>query len=256
MIKNRLTLLLFIFSIKLFGQTVEPSVQYYKNGQLFWKGQHICDNGKTGGKVCYMAGFWTYWYENGIKKLETYHWFKNTYGDSRDLYINMWSADGKQILKDGSGIYYTDDTSHKDHCDSTVYEMKDSIKNGNFKSYRRYYPDKYFLVSYGQFKDGKPFGLHKFRDTIRLVDEEITYENGKRISNYKYLDDGLRVREEGKKIDWKKEGIWKFYHKGLIWKEVNYKDDNATGEIKEFIYNKKNKLIKTKTYMPDTNGSR
>ena len=252
MLKNNLIIFILALSFNTFGQTIEPSVQYYKSGQLYWKGQHICDTTQNG-KTCYMAGFWTYWYENGTKQLETFHWYKNNYADSRDLYINMWLVDGKQILKDGNGIYYSTGYPH----DSLVFEIKDSVENGSFQQYRSYDNSKYFLIGSGQYKNSQRVGTFKLSDTVQRISTEITYENENEICNYKYFYPNFSVKEEGQKINSKKEGLWKYYtENGLLLKEVNYKDGGEFGERKEYTYDKKGKLKKTETYTADKNGSR
>ncbi len=200
-----------------------------------------------------MAGFWTYWHENGAKKLETFHWYKNNYINSRDLYINMWLADGKQILKDGNGIYFTTGYPH----DSLVFEIKDSVKNGSFQQYRSFEGSKYFLVGSGKYKNAKRVGTFTLRDTVQRISTEIKYENENEICDYKYYHQNFRVKEEGQKINNKKEGLWKYYlDNGLLLREINYKDNIEFGEHKDYYYDKKGKLKKTDTYTVDKNGSR
>lgn len=253
MLKINLTILILTLSFNLFGQTIEPSVEYYKNGQLFWKGQHICNTTPLGGKIGYMAGFWTYWYENGSEKLETFYWYKNNFVDSRVLYINMWLADGKQILKDGNGIYYT--TAYPN--DSLVFEIKDSVENGSFQQYRSFDKSKYFLVGSGQYKNSKRQGTFKLRDTVQRISEETRYENENEICDYKYYYPNFQLKEEGQKINNNKDGLWKYYlENGLLSKEVNYKNGVEYGERKDYFYDKKGKLKKTNTYTTDKNGSR
>jgi MORN repeat variant len=86
---------------------------YYDNGQLE----------KFGGVINQeKQGLWTYYYEDGIKRLEiTFRdnkhdgawteWYEDgeiaeegEYKNGEYIVINFWTKDGKQLLKDGTGM--------------------------------------------------------------------------------------------------------------------------------------------------------
>jgi len=243
MLKNILTIIIFVFSFSLSGQTIEPSTDHYLTGEIYWKGQHYCDT--IGGyKTCFPIGLWTYWHQNGQKMLETFD-RKISDNSTSTRYVNMWLPTGQQILKDGNGTYYEDESHGGGDCDSLVYQITDSIKHGPYKRYRLYKGSSYFLVETGQYNHNKKEGKFKFRDTVRyLIEEETVYNNDdKETSNYKYLHKNLRVKEEGNTKNGRTEGLCKFYNeKGILVKEVNYKNDSEFGEYKEFFSNGKIKV--------------
>src|SRR5689334_17934020 len=94
--RTLITLLSTFFSISSIGQEIRLDSSLYEDGQLEYKGTYLYRNNSG-----FQYGLWQYWYEDGKKKLEFL-------GDSlQDKYINMWAGDGKQILKDGQGFYYS-----------------------------------------------------------------------------------------------------------------------------------------------------
>lgn len=111
----------------------------YENGRLESKGVYLYRDGSG-----FQYGLWQYWYEDGKKKLEFL-------GDSlQDKYINIWAGDGKQMLKDGQGFYYSIGPQ-PELTDSLVYQITDSIKHGEYKRYRSWYDKPYYLVETGQY---------------------------------------------------------------------------------------------------------
>lgn len=183
----------------------------YDNGNLEYKGMRY--KGENGD---YQIGLWQYWYEDGHKELES---FEDTSNTSRN--INMWSADGVQILKDGRGYYYSIEPQ-SELTDSLVFQIKDSIKQGEFKRYRSYHGD-YFLVETGMYENEKQSGKFSFRDTVLKV-IQVRY----------YADDKQNGTESN------------YYYNGKLKDSVNYLNDNEEGEYKE--YSKDQILIKSCSY--------
>lgn len=261
--RNILIIIVFVFSFNLYCQTIKPSIDHYLSGRIFWKGQDICDTSDNGSKYCFPIGLWTYWHENGKKMLELNHRIIKPKLYTNTLYLSMWLPDGTQILKDGNGTYYEDEPHGGGDRDSLVYQITDSIKHGPCKRYRLYKESSYFLVETGQYNRNKKDGMFKFRDTVRyLIENETVYSNDEETSNYKLLHKNLLVKEAGRKVNGLKEGVCKFYDdKGVLIKEVNYKNGAEYGDYKEFYPNGKIKvqgqythtkgLVKVTSFDPD-----
>lgn len=215
------------------AQTIEPDLEYYNSGQLKWKGQKQCVTIKDD-KECKPVGFWVHYYKNGEKKLETFEIVKKNNTSEPTRYINMWQQDGYQILKNGVGFYFEKDNRGGGEYDSSTYQIKDSLWNGSFTRYRKQGARNYYLVETGQFSDAKKYGTFKFRDTVKLYEEETVYDV-KEISTYRYYHPNFKLKEEGRAENAKKEGLSKFYNdKGILVKEVNYKNGTEFGEYKEY----------------------
>lgn len=217
------------------GQTIEISINNYKSGKIYWKGQNSCDT-STGSKICVPFGNWNYWYPNDQKKLETFVIAGKYKYSPLVKYINMWLENREQILKGGNGIYYDNDSYGCPGAnDSLVYEIKDSIKNGVYSCYRTYKDHKSFLVESGQYANSERTGVFIYKDTIQLIVKETLYDNENEICNYKYLHTNFLTREEGKIINGKKEGLWKYYtSKGQLSRECNFKNGEIF-ESKDFL---------------------
>jgi antitoxin component YwqK of YwqJK toxin-antitoxin module len=232
------------------AQTIEPDLEYYNSGQLKWKGQKQCITIKDD-KECKPTGFWVHYYKNGEKKLEL---LENVYKNNTSAptsYINMWQQDGFQILKNGIGFYFEKDNRGSGEYDSSSYQIKDSLWNGLFFHYRKHGASDYYLIETGQYSDAKRYGTFKFRDTVKLYEEETNYDE-KETSTYKYFHSNFKVKEEGKTLNGKKEGLCKFYNdKGTLISEVNYKNGAEFGEYKEYH---ENGVLKVKGQYKHTSG--
>ncbi len=216
-----------------FAQTVENDIEYYSSGQMKWKGQKYCVSLKDD-KECKPSGQWTYWYKDGQKKSESYFPLGKNNSIPPTRYINMWQQDGYQILKNGVGYYYEKENRGGGEYDSLTYQIKDSLCNGSFSRYHKQKERNYYLVETGQYSDGKRYGVFKLRDTVKLVEEQTNYDENETCT-YKYLHLNFKTKEEGKMINGKKEGLNKTYNdKGVLIKEMNYKNDSEFGEYKEY----------------------
>lgn len=237
-----LSLFICILFTRSFSQTIEPDLEYYNSGQLKWKGQKQCVVVKED-KECKPIGFWVHYYKSGEKKLETFDIVYKNGTTAPTRYINMWQQDGYQILKKGVGFYFEKENRGSGEFDSLTYQVKDSVWNGSFSHYRKQKGRNYYLVETGQFSEGKRYGSFKFRDTVQLYEEETVYD-AKETSSYRYFHPNFKLKEEGKTIASKKEGLCKFYSdKGILSKEVNYKNGAEFGDYKEYH---DNGAVKTK----------
>ena len=91
---------------------METFKSFYNNGQIEKTGELINDQ---------KQGLWTHYYENGLKRLQAnfkndkydgvwIEWYENgqiaeegEYKNGEYLVFNFWSADGSQLLKEGTG---------------------------------------------------------------------------------------------------------------------------------------------------------
>jgi antitoxin component YwqK of YwqJK toxin-antitoxin module len=220
------TFLLPIFS---FSQNTKPDYDYYENGQVHWKGEMVLkDNAYS------PIGLWQYWHEDGKSKLETWD---DT--NSQTKYINMWLPTGEQILKNGQGYMYEVWPGGDQEADSTVYEVKDSIKQGYARVYRLYKGGSYFFVMEGQL-DRNSLRTSKwvYRDTVHRNAFETYYEDDKENGPYKRFYLNGTLREIGQNKNDKEEGDWKYYNlNGILIKECSYKGGKLIGIYREYYDN-------------------
>jgi antitoxin component YwqK of YwqJK toxin-antitoxin module len=219
----------------LFGQTISVDTDYYLSGKIHWKGNMLqVDNSSS------PIGLWEYWHENGIKKLET--WDDSS---SKTFYLNMWLPNGEQILKNGQGLLYEIWPLGGNEWDSSVYQIKDSIKQGFYRGYRLYPKNKYFQVFTGQYDiNSKKTGEWIFKDTVVYKNWLIEY----------YLDDKLNgrsqhlfsngiIKDSGQYKYDSQEGEWRYYYSnGKLFKVCNYKEGNLINDYQEFYKNQKIKI--------------
>ncbi len=216
-----LMLPLFIFSQKIWVHT-----DYHENGQLHWKGNMLeVDNSSS------PVGLWEYWYEDGSKQLET--WDDSS---SKSYYLNMWLPNGEQILKNGQGVLYEIWPLGGNEWDSSVYQIKDSIKQGYYKGYRSYPGGKYFLAYQGQYdKNSKKTGEWKFKDTIYKSWLIENYNNGKLngLKEHFYMD-GM-IKDSGQYKNDEQHSEWKYYYQdNTIGKVCSYTGGRLIGIYKEY----------------------
>lgn len=229
----------FSFGLHSFGQKTETSTDYYFNGQLHWKGEML-----QIGNYSHPIGLWQYWHEDGKLKLETWDHGKRGNDFVKTRYINMWTSTGEQILKDGEGFMYEVWPGGDQEADSTIYQVKDSIKQGYSKVYRLYRGGEYFLVMEGNYDSNSlKTGKWVFRDTVLGNAFEWYYENDKKngLEKWFYPDGGLR--EIGQYKNDEEEGEWRYYDSGgPMIKICNYKTGKLIGPYKEYYPNGKIKV--------------
>jgi antitoxin component YwqK of YwqJK toxin-antitoxin module len=177
----------------------------------------------------------TNWYENGQKMSEEIQ------TDSKlTKYINYWTQDGFQTLKDGNG-FMVEKMAFRTN-DSTVFTVRDSLKNGRFISYT-FENGIYTKVSTGTYKNGLEQGL----DTMFFPSEKVyltrTYVNDEESGqSTEYYENG-KIKEQGLLKGFYKEGLWTYYDDaGIVTKTINYLHNNMSGQYCEFYPNGKLKV--------------
>jgi uncharacterized protein len=220
------TIIVPFFSV---SQTTKTDYDYYENGQVHWKGELLLK-----GNAYHPIGLWQYWHEDGKLKLETWD-----DGKSKTKYVNMWLPTGEQILKTGQGTMYEIWPGGDQEADSTIFEIKDSIKQGSAKIYRLYKGGSYFFVMGGQYdKNSEETGKWTYRDTVHGNASECYYLNGKKNGLYKrfYLDGALG--ECGQYKNDYEDGEWKYFtNNGSLIKECSFKAGKLIGQYKEYYPN-------------------
>lgn len=179
------------------------------------------------------VGVWKYYNRKGqlIKEIA---YDQNSH---REKYLNQWDNSGKQILKNGNGFYYKIDFLNGD---STVYEIKDSVKQ-SFTVWRKnknYYIFK--KVSYGnKLSDSKVISFYENGSILSTYEKKRFMHHGSYMKFYKnkvLAESGYY--KNGEKID-----NWKYRDfNGNIYKDCNYLNGRLFGEFKEYH---KNGTIKT-----------
>jgi antitoxin component YwqK of YwqJK toxin-antitoxin module len=233
--KPLLILLQILLPLLIFSQKIWVDTDYHENGNLHWKGNMLeIDNSSS------PIGFWEYWYEDGSKQLET--WEDSS---SKSFYLNMWLPSGEQILKNGQGVLFEKWPLGGNEWDSSVYQIKDSIKQGYYKGYRLYPKHKYFQVYQGQYdSNSKKTGEWTFKDSVVYKHWSVEYYmndklNGK--SQHNYLNRILK--DSGQNKDDLQDGEWREYHpNGNLLKVCNYEKGNLIGVYQEYHTNKKIKV--------------
>jgi antitoxin component YwqK of YwqJK toxin-antitoxin module len=218
-----------LFPYLSFSQKTKTDYDYYGNGQVHWKGELLI-NGNSYSPI----GLWQYWHEDGRLKLET--WDDTS---SKTKYVNMWLPTGEQTLKNGQGFMYEVWPGGDQEADSTVYEVKDSIKHGHARVYRLYKDGSYFFVMEGRLDgNSQRTGKWTYRDTIHGNAFETYYEDDKENGSYKRFYLNGSAREIGQNKNDQEEGEWKYFNlKGTLIKECSYKSGNLIGIYREYYDN-------------------
>lgn len=202
---------------------------YYKNGQLHWKGymKNITDPLRSY-TYAVPTGLWKYWYENGQIQAETVH---SPYNKTK--YINMWSSNGIQLLKDGQGISYS--VSSIQQKDSMVYTIKDSLYNGAFYQFRVGKNNKYELIAQGNYVDNEVEGKYTFQSNSKGIKYEVFYKKNKYHGSYKRWNNANILLQKTEYYEGKAHGISEYYNKkGQLTVTKNFQNGEKVGEEVEY----------------------
>ena len=212
-----------------FSQKTKTDYDYYENGQVHWKGELLLR-----GNPYSPIGLWQYWHEDGKLKLEAWDDI-----NSKTKYINMWLPTGEQILKNGHGFMYEVWPGGDQEADSTVYEVKDSTKQGYSRVYRLYEGGIYFFVMEGRLdRNSQRIGRWVYRDTVHGNAFETCYQDDKENGDYRRFYLNGTLRESGQNRDDKEEGEWKYFNpNGVLIKQCSYKGGKLIGIYREYYDN-------------------
>ena len=157
-------------------------------------------------------------------------------------------------------IIATRDFTANDGSSYTIFydQKKNKVSEGKEIGKEREGEWKYYhkaskvLMSTENYKNGKLQGLKTVYYPNAKVAEEMTYQNGSREGNYKkygqngtlledatyknnefngdavFYDADGAIASRGKFVNGKKAGMWQFYTKGKLTKEVNMSDPKAS----------------------------
>ena len=225
----KLTILSIIICTKLFSQEVRQYRDFYESGKIYVRGSNIQVDSISSADL----GLWTYWYENGNKLSEE---IRND--PFLTKYINCWTGNGQQICTNGNGKFYQTWTDIGFSDDSTIYTIKDSIKQEQFVCFVPYKKDRIKRAE-GNYINGQRQGeVTYFYETGEMLFTQIytdDKENGLRKEFYK----NGKLKEEGFQKQSIQDGVWTFYNsKGVLEKKITY-ERNRQKHLVEFHSNGK-----------------
>lgn len=219
-----------LFSNIAFSQITKPTQKHYPSGEIYWKGYYLID---TSGRnlSAQPTGLWTYWYENGARKAEIIQI------GSDQRYINMWLPDGKQILKDGNGIFVSTDPFNHFELDSCIYNIVDSFMTGKFISYKKIEGQDSFGITTGQYVKNKRYGTFTYTSTSVVISNFV---DDKETGAFFIKTLEGKVLTEGTRLDGFHDGRWTWYNEnGLIQKIRNFNKGAIVGQFIDYHENGK-----------------
>ncbi len=195
-----------IYQTGYFHRNAQDSIwkTYYENGQLSSMGN--MDKGE-------LVGKWVDYYENGQIAKESY------VDDSTRLRTNnFWNSKGKQIIKNGNGVF-------KSYADNgqliEIGTIEEGLRKGLWKTYYNSGTQKEEIQYVGDYAEVKNCWDKDGTQTI-------TDGNGI-LTNY-YLD-SESVLEKGELINGRREGLWRtfYYDSQEVYQESNYTKGELSG---------------------------
>lgn len=142
---------------------------YYNNGNLKSTEIYITKNDRD--------GKWIKYHPNGQMKSET------EFINGVFFVQNCWKEDGTQILKNGTGLYITENTYWEGYTQRNEQQYKNYKRHG-----KQYTFDNDKLSLYQEMKEGKEDGVTKTYDDDGNIKTEIIYENGVEKSRKEYKE--------------------------------------------------------------------
>ena len=219
---------------------------YYKNGKEKARGSYINGNGEDlvndwdvplNGK----DGIWEFWMENGKEKY--FRSFKNNRLNGK--YIN-WYMNGKKELE----TFYKNDSlngSYTKWYDNGKKLEETFYKNDNLNgSYTKWHEDgkKSEETFYKNDSiNGPATKWHK--NGKKLI--EAFFNNGYLQNSYNEWDENGDLIINGNYIDGEKSGLWKYWFKGKLEKEITYKSSIENKKTK-YLYWENNNIMSIKNF--------
>lgn len=247
-----------ICTLKDFSQRVIEREKYYPGGKIFARGFII----KTAGGPRRDTGLWTCYFPDGQKLSE----------DIRNepllkKYINCWTNTGEQICTNGNGRFLEKgaDLGFKDNCalddvdlgiweNSTLFTIKDSIRQGPFEVYIPY-KNGQVKTAEGNCINGQIVGeMTYFYETGQLSCKQMYNDNNDSGWRRKFYKSG-KLKQEGMWINGNNDSVWTVYDPlGNLEKKLTYVAGKQTHEV-DFYANGEKKAEGDIVYVhPDTTG--
>lgn len=131
-------------------------------------------------------------------------------------------SEGKVIGKnyEGEWKYY--------HKASKVLMTTENYKNGKLEGLRTVFYPNAKIAEEITYVNGQKEGIYKKYGQNGIILEKTTYKNNQYNGDAVFYDSDGLVASEGKFLNGKKAGIWKFYLKGKLTKEVNMSDPKSS----------------------------
>ena len=130
-------------------------------------------------------------------------------------------SEGKVIGKnyEGEWKYY--------HKASKIVMAIENYKNGKLEGARTvFYPNEK-VAEEMTYVNGKKEGIYKKWGQNGIILEQTTYKNNEYNGEAVFYDSDGVVASKGKFLNGKKVGMWQFYFKGKLTKEVNMSDPKS-----------------------------
>ena len=130
-------------------------------------------------------------------------------------------SEGKVIGKnyDGEWKYY--------HKASTAVMTIENYKNGKLEGLRTVYYPNTKVAEEMTYKNGLKDGIYKKTAVNGTLLEQSTYKNNEYNGDAVFYDSDGTVASKGKFLNGKKVGMWQFFNKGKLIKEVNMSDPKS-----------------------------
>lgn len=130
-------------------------------------------------------------------------------------------SEGKVIGKnyDGEWKYY--------HKASTAVMTIENYKNGKLEGLRTVYYPNTKVAEEMTYKNGLKDGIYKKTAVNGTLLEQSTYKNNEYNGDAVFYDSDGTVASKGKFLNGKKVGMWQFFSKGKLIKEVNMSDPKS-----------------------------
>lgn len=212
---------LLLFTTSLFAQ--DNSNKFDSNSQRhgLWKGIH------EGSKRPRYEGTFNHGKETGIFK-----YFDDTKAGSVIATRDFTAKDGScyTVIFDQKGNKVSEgkekNKQHEGewkfyHKESPVIMTLENYKNGKLEGIRKVFYKSSAINEEATYKNGILNGPYKKYSEKGIVLEEAFYKNGEFHGPAVYRDIDGQIISKGSYVNGKKMGIWQFFEKGKLTKEVN-----------------------------------
>jgi len=138
-------------------------------------------------------------------------------------------SEGKEIgkVREGEWKYY--------HKASKVLMTVENYKNGKLEGLRTIYYPNAQVAEEMTYKSGLKEGPYKKIGQDGTLLEESYFKNNEYNGDAVFYDSDKSIASKGKFVNGKKAGMWQFYQKGKLVKEVNMSDPKNTNKAAEKV---------------------